>query len=420
MNLYPFQVEGAAFLAERKVALLADEPGLGKTVQAIQAVNEIARGFDRVVHVDVVCPASVCESWRRHVVIFASIEAPSQWYIESYDMAVKQSHVPRLTPDVVILDEAHYLKNRRAKRTTTIYGPKCDRVGGLVGSVPYVFLLTGTPVPNNPSELWPHMRALFPGSIPSKRVPRPMNYFEFENHFCKVKTDVWGHRHIEGGKNLTELRLRLSLHTLRRMKVDVMPDLPPVQFSLLPLTVSQADVRRIADEAHGYDANAATEPAPTLRRFTGLAKVEPIGEWVRDWFASGGGKLVLFAYHREVIQGISDSIGVSIPHVILTGETSPSSRANVFDVFQNDPECKLFIGQLQAAGTGITLTAASTAILVESSWVPAENEQAAMRIHRIGQRNACSIYFAHAAGTIDGRIQATAMRKMETIKQIFA
>lgn len=421
MNLYSFQQEGRDFLAGRNVALLADEPGLGKTVQAIMAVNQLPPTLGRCVRVHVVCPASVCESWRRHIADLAvSIDRShfgTTWRVESYDMAARWHEGNGTLPiDVLILDEAHYLKNRRAKRTTAIYGPKLDRLNGLAASASYVFLLTGTPVPNNPSELWSHMHALFPESIPSKRMPtRPMNYFEFEQHFCKVRADFWGHRHIEGGKNLTELQLRLSPYTLRRMKDEVMRDLPPVQISLLPLTVSPADVKRIAAEAAGYDETMP--PAPTLRRFTGLAKVEPMVEWVRDWFAGGGGKLVLFAHHREVIDGLNREFPEAS---VVTGDTSGYMRQTAIDRFQNIADYKLFIGQLQAAGTGITLTAASTVILVESSWVPAENEQAAMRIHRIGQKNACDVRFAHAAGTIDEHIQATAMRKIETIRQIFA
>lgn len=416
LNPYSFQHEGAAFLSARDVALLADEPGLGKTVQAILAVNDIGLRLGRVAQVRVVCPASVCESWRRHIAEWAT-SARTAWHVESYDMAAKRDSC-RFFADVLILDEAHYLKHRRAKRTMAIYGRKCDRAGGIAHDVPRVFLLTGTPVPNNPSELWPHFRALFPGSIPSKRAPgRPMGYFEFEEYFCIVKADRWGHRHIKGGRNLTELRLRLSPHTLRRKKAGVLQDLPPVRVSALPLTVKETDIRQIAREAAGFDENTGAPPEPTLRRITGLAKVKPMADWVRDWLASGGGKLVLFAHHREVIHGLAEELALSC--VILTGGHSPDARQEAIDLFQNDPGTKIFIGQLQAAGTGVTLTAASTAVLVESSWVPAENEQAAMRIHRIGQRNACSIRFAHAAGTIDERIQAAAMRKIETIKQLF-
>jgi SWI/SNF-related matrix-associated actin-dependent regulator 1 of chromatin subfamily A len=410
MILDPFQVDGAAFLAARNVAMLADEPGLGKTVQAIFAVNVLAAQ-----HIHVICPASVCESWRRHIAELAN--SPNDWWVESYDIAARATG-PMPGIDVLILDEAHYLKNRKAKRTMAIYGPQCDRVNGLVGSVPYVFLLTGTPVPNNPSELWPHVRALFPASFPSKHGGRPMSFFEFAQHYCRVHLDSFGHVKIEGGKNLGELRERLLRHMLRRKKEQVLRDLPPVRLSVLPLAVSQTDVRRIAKEAEGYDEKGMPLPEPSMRRIIGMAKIKPMVEWVQDWFESGGGKLVLFAHHREVIENIVDAF--PLVTVKLMGGASQALRQKAIDLFQNDPECKLFVGQLQAAGTGITLTAASTAILIESSWIPAENEQAAMRIHRIGQHDACQVYVAHAAGTIDEKIQAVTMRKMETIKQLFA
>jgi SWI/SNF-related matrix-associated actin-dependent regulator 1 of chromatin subfamily A len=121
---------------------------------------------------------------------------------------------------------------------------------------------------------------------------------------------------------------------------------------------------------------------------------------------------VLFAHHREVIEGLQAGLS---GHVSITGQTPASSRGFIVDTFQNDPHARVFIGQIQAAGTGITLTAASDVLFVESSWVPAENQQAAMRIHRIGQKNACLIRFATLAGSIDEQIQKAVARKTADI-----
>lgn len=105
--------------------------------------------------------------------------------------------------------------------------------------------------------------------------------------------------------------------------------------------------------------------------------------------------------------------------VVLTGDNSPAERQQAVDAFQNDPAVRVFIGQIQAAGTGLTLTAASDALFVESSWTPSDNQQAAMRIHRIGQRNACLVRFAMLAGSIDENIQRAVLRKTSDIQKLW-
>jgi SWI/SNF-related matrix-associated actin-dependent regulator 1 of chromatin subfamily A len=156
-----------------------------------------------------------------------------------------------------------------------------------------------------------------------------------------------------------------------------------------------------------------------LRRLTGLAKVKSCVDWIEDFIEGGGGKLVVFAHHRDVIDGVNKALAAQGTYVLaITGDTPSADRQTYIDAFQ-DGAAQVFIGQIQAAGTGITLTAASDALFVESSWVPAENEQAAMRIHRIGQRNACLVRFAALAGSIDEDIQRAVMRKTADIKKLF-
>jgi SWI/SNF-related matrix-associated actin-dependent regulator 1 of chromatin subfamily A len=423
MELYPYQKTGVEFLAHKKRALLADEPGLGKTIQAIEA--SCTRYGLRIV---VICPASVVENWKREIRDGAPGHA--EWYVLSYDKAQKTIIPTQI--DVLIIDEAHYLKNRTAKRTKFIYGPKCDGTGGLVSCANAVFLLTGTPTPNAPNELWPHLRALFPESLmplaSSKDIStaRPMNYWQFVSRFCKTKENWLGHPQIVGGKNLEELKSRIAPFVLRRKKIDVLKDLPPIRFSELALEGSfdkiknlpEANLVRHTLAEKGIDGLREIAPrVATLRRLTGLAKVAPLVAWVKDWLEGGGGKIVLFAHHREVIDQLYTGFASERP-CVLQGSTAGRARQHVIDEFQNG-ETKVFIGQIQAAGTGITLTASSTVVFCESSWTPSDNEQAAMRVHRIGQRNACDIRFAMLAGSIDEDIQRAVMRKTETISQLF-
>jgi SWI/SNF-related matrix-associated actin-dependent regulator 1 of chromatin subfamily A len=209
-----------------------------------------------------------------------------------------------------------------------------------------------------------------------------------------------------------------------------MKNLPPIRFDTLPLT-SEAAVRAIkhidksgeiekveAALREGPEALAKIAPhVATLRRVTGLAKAPLVAEWVKDWLEAGGSKIVIFAHHRDVIKHLQDAL--EDVAVVLTGDMGVWPRQAAVDAFQTDPVAKVFIGQIQAAGTGITLTAASDVLFAESSWVPAENSQAAMRVHRIGQKNACLVRFATLAGSIDERIQAVVSRKMFDIAQLF-
>ena len=196
LELYPYQQTGATFLARRGRALLADEMGLGKSAQAIAACDIVGAGLS----VGVVCPASVKANWKREFALFGR-EAHNV-DIESYDK-VARGAFDKAAFDVLILDEAHYLKSPKAKRTKAIYGPKCDGVDGLVGRSNRVFLLTGTPTPNDPSELWTHLRAVMPGAIAGKTRPRP--YFSFINRYCTIINKGFGPQ-ITGGRRLDELR----------------------------------------------------------------------------------------------------------------------------------------------------------------------------------------------------------------------
>lgn len=423
MDLFPYQIEGAKFLATVKRGLLADDMGLGKSAQAIVAANTLLDGAPG--QVNVVCPASLVENWQREIRKFAPDRT---WHstVVSYDRAARGRLDP-LDCDVLILDEAHYLKSKSAKRTQAIFGPKCDGVGGLVSRAANVFCLTGTPTPNNPSELWPMLRAVMPSSIeaPTKTGKlKPMAYWTFVNRFCVTQDTGFGIKIVKG-KNLNELKTRIAPNILRRKKEDVLKDLPPIRFDTLALEGKARwpfDQDKAVAEALAKDGVAGLKAvAPhvaQLRRVTGMAKATAAIEWIKEWFEGGGGKLVVFAHHTDVLLALYNAFGDRA--AMVKGSTCSDERHREVDTFQNDPKCTIFLGQIQAAGTGLTLTASSDVLFVESSWVPAENEQAAARIHRIGQRNACTVRFAMLAGSIDEDIQRAVMRKASDIARLFS
>lgn len=408
--------------------LLADEMGLGKSAQAIVAACQV-----NAQKILVLCPASIVENWRREIGMWVPAGKVNRFRVESYDMARGRNFESLLKTgyDLVVCDEAHMLKTRDTKRTQAVFGKKCDGVGGLVEKAKHVFLLTGTPMPNNPSELWPMLRAVMPDAIVGLKTGKPVAYWPFAMRYCKMERNYLGHDVITGGKNLPELRERMKPFVLRRKKDQVLKDLPPIRFDVLPLTgkitipadmaaevAEQMKAVQKALEDGGIDALKAIAPhVATLRRLTGAAKVAPVVEWVKDQLDGGMEKIVLFAQHKEVILSLYHALWVAQGAVKVDGSTT--DRQAAVDAFQNDPKCRVFVGQIQAAGTGITLTAASDLVFVESSWTPTDNTQAAMRISRIGQKNACTVRFATIAGSIDEQIQRACARKLEDIRALF-
>ena len=431
-QLFPYQKDGVKWLAGRDFALLADEPGLGKSAQAIAACD--ANGLDRIL---VLCPASLRGNWAREFQkfqqqsrsidpVFGTRPVGADVTVASYDFAARRPEALAGAYDALILDESHYLKNPKSKRTKAVFGPKCDRIGGIAENADRVYCLSGTPAPNDPSELWPGVRALAPELLDK----RQHSYWGFVTKYCRTKDTGFGLQ-IVGGRNMGELRTRLDPFILRRKKVDVLPDLPALRLETLFLDCVSSRELSVLSAEYGGQIEAAlaqdgieglAKLAPhiaNLRRITGALKVAGVVETVSNEVTHDG-KIVLFAYHTGVIEALeTELLDAGFGVVVVDGAAPAAFRTERVRRFQEDPTIQVFIGQLTAAGTGLTLTAASEAIIVESSWVPAENEQAAMRIHRIGQRNACRVRFATLADSIDEKINRAVLRKAADIAQLF-
>ena len=361
--------------------------------------------------------------------------SPASVTICSYDWATTNARLITQPFDLLVLDEAHYLKNPAAKRTQSV-------LAKLAHQATTVFALTGTPAPNNSSELWP---MLFTFGL------TPKTFAQFVAHYCvsirKDNRDV-----IVGNQNVEELRQLLSPFMMRRTKAEVLPDLPPIMFSDFVVEPGEVDLERyfadkdavkelhivrreIAEHSKTLEdvgkmtrgesnrqlgaIEGMVKAMPTLRRYMGAQKVEAMVELVTSEFEAGAyDKLVIFAMHMVVIEELRYRLRKYNP-VTLYGGTSPTKRQANIDRFQKDPKCKVFIGQVQAAGTAINLTAAHHVLFAEYDWVPANNAQAAMRCHRIGQTSPVFVRFAVAAGVIDEVVLKVVRRKSKELAQIF-
>lgn len=416
-HLFDYQFEGARWLASRKRGALGDDPGLGKSAQAIAACDMI-----EAQSVLVICPASLAINWEREVQKFAKTRF--EFHAASYDKVARNlNDYMGSRYSAVIIDEAHYLKSREAKRTQAIYGANCDLVGyALASQADRVWLLSGTLMPNSPSELWTHLRALAPELIGHESdKKRPMPFWVFAKKFCHVRQTAFGWQ-IGGGKNLDELKKVMGKFMLRRRKEDVL-DLPPMRWDTLYVegritgipTAEAAQIKEVL-EKQGVDGLAGLAGhVATLRRMTAVAKIDPTVRYVKEFLEYSTESIVVFAHHKEVLDALYTELKEVA--VMVRGDTAQIARQKAVDDFQAGTK-RVFLGQIQAAGTGITLTKASNLLLVEQSWVPAENAQAAMRISRIGQVNACLVRAVTLAGSIDEDIQRALLKKAEVITEV--
>lgn len=425
-ELRPYQIAGAQWLAQKKLALLADDMGLGKSAQSITAADSI--GAQKLL---VLCPAVARINWDREFRKFSSVNRQfhivtsgkdplprDKSIICSYDLAVRlfaKNAWETLHFDVVIIDEAHFLKNYEAKRTKVVLGKD-----GLVRKAHRVWALTGTPMPNHPGELW---TLLYTFGVTK------LKYLEFVEQFCAF-APFSGPRdpmmQIVGANKaaIPKLKELLSTIMLRRNREG---NLPPISFSDIVVDggnveLPEKDLQKLGDWENHPDPikllEAMAGSVSTLRRLVGLQKIAPIVEMVREELESGPGKIVIFAVHTDVVDRIYEGLREFLP-VRLYGATRPDQRQAAVDRFQSDPRARVFVGNILAAGTAITLVASDKVIFAEQDWVPANNAQAAKRCHRIGQTRPVTVRFVGLAGSIDEKIASIVRRKTQDVKAVF-
>ncbi len=424
-TLYPHQLEGVTFLLSRKRAILADDMGLGKSRQAIVAM-EVGAPEGPIL---IVCPAALKLNWRREIrMVFpdATVEvvgvdtgqtAAPRWVIVNYDLLEKHStRLHGIAWSGIILDEAHFIKNasRRTSACLKLLGVQNEKHAAPIGPE-FVFLLTGTPMTNRPRDLFNVLRCV--------GHPAARSFLGFTRRYCDAYRNDWGWV-TTGASNIDELNLLMREAMLRRMKDDVL-NLPPKVRTWVPVDVSSRAslVGAVEGFLRWYDATDPTLPNDTaflaqltkIRTQLHAAKQGAVAERIRDIVAQGE-KVVLFCAFSAGIEKHRKEWGEIC--VTITGSDNVMARQAAVDRFQDDPEVKVALCNIIAGGVGVTLTAACHVIFQDLDWVPANHAQAEDRCYRMGQTRSVTVEYFAAENSLDRYIADLLARKMQLIAAV--
>jgi len=415
------QKEAIEKLVRNKKFILADDMGLGKTTSTIIAALET--GAKKVL---IVCPASLKINWEianysdRTVYIAEGKKFSDEhdFVIVNYDILKnfhdtkekEKSEIMKINFDLVIMDEAHMISNPQAQRTKI--------ANDIASKSNRVWLLSGTPMTSRPMNYYNLLNLV--------DSPVAMNWMAYAKRYCNGfqfsvgKRKVWN---VTGASNLEELRERTSTHILRRLKEDVL-DLPEKIITPVYLRLKSKDYEELMGEYFNwYDQNPEESSSLTIQ-FSKLMKVrkviaqEKINNTIElaENIIEQGKKVIIFTNFTDTLNQIYNHFGKSA--VYLDGSCSKFHRQNAVDEFQTNDKIKVFVGNLKAAGVGITLTSAEAVIMNDLSFVPAEHSQAEDRSHRIGQKNSTSVYYPLFENSIEGAIYDILNRKKKIISTV--
>jgi SWI/SNF-related matrix-associated actin-dependent regulator 1 of chromatin subfamily A len=417
------QKEAIEKLAGSKRFILADDMGLGKTTSTIIAALET--GAKKIL---IICPASLKINWQREIQNYSDksvyicegkkFSTDEEFTIINYDILKNfydikdkdNSLISTSNFDLVILDEAHMISNPQAQRTKII--------NTFVKKIERVWLLTGTPMTSRPINYYNILNII--------ESPVAANWMAYAIRYCQGyqfnagKRKVWN---VQGASNLDELRERTSKQILRRLKEDVL-DLPDKIITPIYLRLKSKEYEDLMGEYFNWYENKSEESSSLTVQFSKLMKVrkviadEKINNTIEiaENIIEQGKKVIIFTNFTETLQLLHNHFGKS--SVYLDGSCSKVQRQFAVDQFQENDKINVFIGNLKAAGVGLTLTSAEVVIMNDLSFVPAEHAQAEDRAYRYGQKNNVLVYYPLFENTIEGAIYDILNRKKKIINTV--
>lgn len=455
-ELAGFQRADVAYALQRDHTLIGDQPGLGKTPVAICYANEIAAR-----RVLVICPANIRLQWVTRIREWTTMRWPyvlypilsarhgvhpqAHWTVVSYDLARTEAigrALAKGTYDLLVLDEAHYLKTSDSNRTHSVFGdhtgmyrtPVKDERNKIVGwdtlfpslasRCGSILALTGTPLPNRPREAYVLAKHLCFESIDWMSEDRFKKRFNPSARLEGERADgtTYYYNREEVGR-ASELQARMRANFMvRHLKRDVMPQLKLPVYDL----VRVEETRAIKDALHAesllgidpetFDVSGIEVDGhiSVVRKMMGLALAPQAADYIEMLIDGGESKLVVFAWHIEVLDILERKLS-KFGLLRIDGSTSPIGRDKRVKLFMADPSYQIMLGNTLALGTGTDglQEVANHALLVEPDWVPGNNEQAIDRLDRNGQKRTVQADLFVAPGSLLEKILVTALRKRQ-------
>jgi SWI/SNF-related matrix-associated actin-dependent regulator 1 of chromatin subfamily A len=417
------QKEAIQKLVENKKFILADDMGLGKTTSTIIAALE--SGSKKVL---IICPATLKINWKREIENYSdktiyiaeskNFNTEADYVIINYDI-LKNFHDPKKKNesqvlasnfDLVIIDEAHYIKNVTAQRTKLI--------NDIVKNIDRLWLLSGTPMTSRPIDYF-NLLSLIDS-------PVAKNWMAYAIRYCQgYQFNVGGRKvwNVTGASNLEELRDRTLGLTLRRLKENVL-DLPDKIITPVYLRLKSKQYEEVMGEYYDwYDKNPEESKSLTVQ-FSKLTKVrqiiadEKIAQTIElaENILEQDKKVIIFCNFTDSLNKITEHFGKAA--VKLDGSMSKPERQRSVDEFQDNPKVKVFVGNIKAAGVGITLTAAEAVIMNDLSFLPSDHAQSEDRAYRYGQKNNVLVYYPIFENTIEGVIYDILNNKKQVIATV--
>jgi SWI/SNF-related matrix-associated actin-dependent regulator 1 of chromatin subfamily A len=410
-------------LVENKRYILADDMGLGKTTSTIIAALEA--GAKKVL---IICPATLKINWKREIENYTNksvsiaegknFSSEEDFVIINYDIIKNfhdtkrknESQIISANFDLVVVDEAHYIKNAQAQRTKLI--------NDIVKSVDRLWLLTGTPMTSRPIDYY-NLLSLVDSPVAKNWMAYVIRYCE-GYQFRVGPRKVWN---VMGASNLEELRDRTTNLILRRLKEDVL-DLPDKIITPVYLRLKSKEYEEVMGEYYNWYEKNPEESKSLTVQFTKLTKVrqiiadEKINQTIEiaENIVEQGKKVIVFCNFTNSLNKICEHFGKAA--VKLDGSMSKGERQDSVDNFQNNEKVKVFVGNIKAAGVGITLTAGEAVIMNDLSFLPSDHSQAEDRAYRYGQKNNVLVYYPIFENTIEGIIYDILNKKKHVIATV--
>lgn len=439
LPLFDYQIAAADVLSTKSRFGLFDGMGLGKTAEIVGTLDRSGGRYGIVI-----APASARDAgvWSEHFASFSTrglrvCEATSvhdfvAWsknrfdvLVVSYEQAVAWKPLVdehALVLDFLVLDEGDYLKNTDSRRTRILLGPECDGRGGLVMWAQQVFKVTGTPMSNDPIDIYPFLRM-----VDATRLSKA----QFTRRYFSSFASTYGSRNSPRRELLPELQQLIYANSVYRTEKDVGIKLPPISLETIEMQGDTNDIVSLLREHPGLEGaivNALdrgglsfldSQHIATLRRLVGEAKSIPYAHMLADEMTGTWEKQIVFCAHTQALYNVRDALAqVGIKSVMVNGTSSKMARRDAVRQFQTEPETRAFLGNIRAAGTALTLTASCRVDMLESAWAPGPNAQAIKRAHRHTQTRPVRARFITLANSIDVAVNKIVVGKTKAIGAI--